>query len=117
MRRPESAYGTDARGRAVVDPAVGRCYLGNASEPFPGNHFAAQHPPEERLNYRHLLLSSVVVGVAFVIALAASGLDPLVETDAWCHDAYHLLAGKRYAAEHTLIVSLDNERIPPNKAG
>lgn len=101
----------EARSRALVDLPASRWYFGDQAKPFPDKHFVAQHFPEEPLDYRRVLLSCVIVCVAFAVALAASGLDPVAGTDAWCQDVYHLIAGKRYAPEHTLIVSLDDKAL------
>ncbi|NDY55221.1 adenylate/guanylate cyclase domain-containing protein [Desulfovibrio sulfodismutans] len=62
----------------------------------------------ELLRDTQSLAIATILAVTLAVALAATHLGWLAALDAWCHDAYHVLAGDRYEPSHTVIVSLDD---------
>lgn len=60
---------------------------------------------------RRRIFVCVIVCFALIAALYAASSDLVREADAWCQDTFHLIAGQRYPARHTVIVSLDDETL------
>lgn len=63
---------------------------------------------ERVLETKRITTLALVVLVSFAAAFISTDSGALRRVDDWCQDVYHVIAGKRHDATHSVIASLDD---------